>query len=83
MIGLCEDHIVALLADHRSHAAVFTRGEQVEVRHLVFRQEFGVGIEVACHTLCGVLHQLIGVDFVDIEKRDLPHHVDQEFHVAA
>ena len=76
-VGLCENYVIAFLADHRTDASVLARGEQVEVRHLLFGQKFGVGVEVASHAFGGILHQLVGIDFIDVEERKLPHHIDQ------
>ena len=55
-VGLCENYVIAFLADHRTDASVLARGEQVEVRHLLFGQKFGVGVEVAGHAFGGILH---------------------------
>ena len=54
-VGLCENYVIAFLADHRTDASVLARGEQVEVRHLLFGQKFGVGVEVAGHAFGGIL----------------------------
>ena len=83
LVGLREDHVVALLADERTHAAVFARGELVEFLHLLLGQVGGVGIQPADHAGRGVLHQPVGVHLVDIPGRQLAHHVDQNLHVAA
>ena len=82
LVGLGDLHPVALLADERSHAAVFARGEQLEVGHLLLRDEFGVRIEVADHAFGGPFHEFVGVHRVYIAQRQFAHHVDHDLHVA-
>ena len=37
----------------------------------------GVSATVFCYAFGGILHQLVGIDFIDVEERKLPHHIDQ------
>ena len=82
-VGLREDDAVAFLADERAHAAVFAGGHDLEVRHLLRRDEFGVGVQIADHAPGGAEHEFIGVDRIDVAYRELAHHVDGDLHVAA
>ena len=82
-VGLGDDDVIALFADQGADAAVFSRGEQFEIRHLLFGHELRVGVERADHAGGCPLHQFVGVDRVDIAEREFAHHVDGDLHVAA
>ena len=81
-VGLCEDDVVALLADERADAAVLAGGQQLEVRHLLLGHELGVGVERAGHARRGLLHQPVGGNLVHIVEAQFPHQVDEDFRVA-
>ena len=82
LVGLCDDHAVALLADQRPHAAVLAGGEELEIGHLLFGHVDRIGVEPPHHSFGGVGHQTVGVDLVDVVDRQFAHHVDQRLHVA-
>ena len=83
LVGLGDDHPVALLADERPHAAVFARGEQLEIGHALLGNILRVGVQVADHARRGPLHQTVGVDRIHVPERQLAHHIDRDLHVAA
>lgn len=83
LIGLCNAHVVLLLADERADAAVLARREELEILHPLLGNVLRIGVEVLDHAAGGPLHQVVGVDLVDILQREGPHHVDRDLHVAS
>ena len=71
LVGLCDDHAVALLPDQRPHAAVLAGGEELEIGHLLFGHVDRIGVEPPHHSFGGVGHQTVGVDLVDVVDRPI------------
>ncbi len=82
LVWLCEYHVVALLPYERTHTAVLSRGHDLERGHLLLGQILRIGVERRGHACRRALQQQIGVDLVDILRRQLAQHVDEHFCVA-